>query len=108
MGENFTYTLTVTNNGPATATGVVVTDTLPAAVTYVSATPAPASVSGQMLTWNVGSLAVGASTTITVTVNATTGGVSALNVAEVTSTTPDVDLSNNTATNVTRIVNSGV
>lgn len=107
MGENFTYTLTATNNGPATASGVVVTDILPDAVTYVSATPA-ATVAGRTLTWNIGSLAKGASTTITVTVTATTGGVSALNEAEITSTTPDADLSNNTATNVTKIVKSGV
>jgi uncharacterized repeat protein (TIGR01451 family) len=38
VGQNFTYTLTVTNNGPDTANSVVVTDTLPAGVTFVSAT----------------------------------------------------------------------
>ena len=38
-GENFTYTLTVKNNGPGTATGVVVTDTLPSGVTCVSPPP---------------------------------------------------------------------
>lgn len=35
-GETVVYTLTVTNKGPDAATGVVVTDKLPAEVTYVS------------------------------------------------------------------------
>jgi len=35
-GTNLTYTLTVTNNGPSTASNVVVQDTLPAHVTIVS------------------------------------------------------------------------
>jgi uncharacterized repeat protein (TIGR01451 family) len=38
-GENLTYTLTVRNNGPSTARGVVLTDTLPAGTTVVSVTP---------------------------------------------------------------------
>ena len=37
-GDSITYTLTVTNDGTATATGVEVTDQLPAGVTFVSAT----------------------------------------------------------------------
>ena len=36
-GETLTYTLEVTNNGPAPATGVIVVDALPAGVTFLSA-----------------------------------------------------------------------
>ena len=38
-GKNLTYTVQVTNGGPSTASAVTVTDTLPAGVTFVSATP---------------------------------------------------------------------
>src|SRR5206468_5784685 len=35
--QNLTYTIVTTNNGPSDAAGVVVQDTLPAGVTFVSA-----------------------------------------------------------------------
>src|SRR6266478_5071876 len=38
LGGNLTYQLIVINNGPSPATGVTLTDTLPAGVTFVSAT----------------------------------------------------------------------
>ena len=30
LGQSFTYNMLVTNNGPDTATGVIITDTIPA------------------------------------------------------------------------------
>ncbi len=48
--QNFSYTLTVANSGPSTAAAVVVTDTLPAGVTFVSATGG-GTVSGNVVTW---------------------------------------------------------
>ena len=44
VGNNVLYTVTVENNGPDDATGVILTDTLPADVTFVSSTPGPADV----------------------------------------------------------------
>ena len=70
-GSNFSYTLTVTNNGPSSAQTVSVSDTLPAGVTYVSddcgltGTPGPTVVS-----WAIGSLANSASTTCNIAVTA--------------------------------------
>ena len=42
-GNTLTYTLTVSNAGPSNATDVVLTDTLPGSVTFVSATPSQGS-----------------------------------------------------------------
>ena len=67
-GEAAVYTLTITNLGNTGAHDVIVTDILPDGVTFVGALPAPASVAGQVLTFNLGELAAGASTVITIDV----------------------------------------
>ena len=41
VGDQITFTVTLTNQGPMTATGVQVTDLLPAGLTFVSARPRP-------------------------------------------------------------------
>src|SRR6185436_7806028 len=95
-GNTLTYTLVVANTGPSNATGVVVTDILPAGVNFVSATPVQSS-GPNPLVWNLGLLNAGASTTLTVavTVNSGTSGV-ITNTASVGSPTPDPDPSDNT------------
>src|SRR5207244_3251351 len=40
-GDNITYTITLTNNGPNAAQGVTLSDTVPPNTTFVSATPVP-------------------------------------------------------------------
>ncbi|GAB3200427.1 hypothetical protein GCM10027062_19920 [Nocardioides hungaricus] len=62
-GDFVTYTLLVENVGASPADGVVVTDQLPAGVTFDSAS-APCTQSGGTVTCNVGTLAAGASTTL--------------------------------------------
>ncbi len=66
-GDTLVYTLTYGNSGTDTATGVEVSDLLPADVTFVSAQPTPAR-NGDTLTWSVGDVAAGASRQLTVTV----------------------------------------
>lgn len=101
-GATISYTLTVANSAssPSSASGVVVTDLLPAGVIYSShsGTGTYNSSTGQ---WSVGTLAPGASSslTITVTVNAS-AGATITNTAEVTaSSVADLDSTpNNGAT----------
>ena len=97
QGTNLTYTLQVTNNGPAVATGVAVTDVLPAEVTFSSVsipasqgscsyTVATTTVSCTLNNMNVGGLVI-----ITINVNAASFSSATLssNTATVTSTTSD-------------------
>ncbi|NWG20239.1 MAG: DUF11 domain-containing protein [Chloroflexi bacterium] len=86
-GETIEYTLFYQNASPGTVTGATLTDDLPASVTYVSASPAPAGISGRRLSWNLGDVPAGTSGTITV--RATVNGnapASLVNVADITAT----------------------
>ncbi|SDT31847.1 conserved repeat domain-containing protein [Friedmanniella luteola] len=111
-GRDVTYTLTASNAGPSAATGVVVDDTLPTGVTYASSTvPGGGSctATGQAVACTVGTLAGGASATITLVgrVNADLVDRSTANTASVRATTPtDPTTSNNTATSTTEIARS--
>ncbi|GAA1918905.1 DUF11 domain-containing protein [Nocardioides hwasunensis] len=67
-GSDATFTLTVTNTDTrATAHGVVVRDVLPDGLSYVSSSPS-ATVSDRTVQWGVGTLAPGASSTVTLVV----------------------------------------
>jgi uncharacterized repeat protein (TIGR01451 family) len=99
-GDTITYTITVANGGPDTATNIEITDILPAGVTYSSDTPSQGSYDDVTGVWSVGTLANGASATldIEVTVDGGTGGSTITNNAELTAvdqgdpdSTPDND-----------------
>jgi uncharacterized repeat protein (TIGR01451 family) len=63
-GDTLTYTLTATNNAAWPATGVVVTDELPAPLTFVSASDGGSyDATTRTVTWNLGELAGGAART---------------------------------------------
>jgi uncharacterized repeat protein (TIGR01451 family) len=72
-GYNLTYTLTITNFGPATAPGVIVVDTLPPTVSFVSAWPSTNyTVVGRVVTFlNLGNLGSGQPATATIVVKPT-------------------------------------
>ena len=78
-GDNITYTIEVSNNGPAQATNLVVTDNLPAGLTFVSATPSTGT--WTLPNWTVGTLNTGANATLTIvaSVDAGTSGTSITN-----------------------------
>ena len=104
QGTNLTYTLQVTNNGPAIAQGVTVTDVIPAQVAYVSSATSQGSCTytagTTTLSCTLGSVAVGGSVIITVNVTAETFSSASLssNTATVSATTSDPNLANNTST----------
>ncbi|MBU4071805.1 MAG: DUF11 domain-containing protein, partial [Candidatus Thermoplasmatota archaeon] len=79
-GGTIVYTIYYNNTGTANAGSVWINDTLPAGVTFVSANPAPDSITGLTLYWHFTSIAPGThSITVTVTVNATTGSGTIVN-----------------------------
>ncbi len=96
VGNNVTFTITAKNNGPSSATGVNVGDSLPAGYTFVSATTT-AGTSWAAPNWTIGNLANGASAILTITaiVNAT-GPYD--NTATITGVEVDPVLGNNSAT----------
>jgi uncharacterized repeat protein (TIGR01451 family) len=98
-GTPLTYTLAVTNNGPASATNVTVTDALPSVVTYLSAatTQGSCSEAGGTVTCLLGTMANAGTGTITIlTIPGTPGVVS--NTATVTANQTDPNLTNNSST----------
>ena len=106
---NFDYIITVTNLGPGPAASLSVTDSLPSAVSFVSASGGGTTNGGQVVWANLGSLAAGAATNLTVTVTAPVSGASLTNLASGGSPTSEPNPTNNTSppvvTTVTPIAN---
>jgi uncharacterized repeat protein (TIGR01451 family) len=110
-GTELTYTVTVANAGPNTAAGVELLDELPAEVTFVTADPRCAPPVASDLTCDLGDLAAGASTDVEIEVAVPAdlvylagGPVTITNLATVSSTTDDLDATNDTATLDTTVV----
>lgn len=105
-GDDIAYTVIVYNNGPSNATGVVLTDTLPAGVTHQTSTPGSCAYSGSdhWVTCNFGDLDNGdsISATILVTVDdAASGNITGA--ASVSGNETDPYPDNNTASIVSQI-----
>ena len=56
VGQPTTFTVVVTNDGPARVTGLVVQDLLPAGLTFVSASPSQGSYAEATGAWTIGTL----------------------------------------------------
>ncbi|MGC9082785.1 MAG: invasin domain 3-containing protein [Anaerolineae bacterium] len=67
-GDRVTFTIAVTNTGTENATGVVITDALPAHTAFADATPPYTGPTDGVLTWTVGTLNVGAAAVYTLAV----------------------------------------
>jgi uncharacterized repeat protein (TIGR01451 family) len=109
-GQNLTYTIVVTNNGPSTATGVTMTDQLPKNAGFASATTTKGTCSAKpskaLVTCALGDLVSGTSATVTIVVKSPAKGT-ITNTASVTATSPtDPNPGNNTATATTTVLPS--
>ncbi len=106
VGQTFTYTLLVTNNGPAVAPNVVVADALPAGVVVNGITTSAGSCAqaANVVTCHIGNLAVGASVTIRIVVRATEPGT-LVNTARVRGNYTDLKPDNDSSEVGTTVVN---
>ncbi len=82
IGQNLTYTITITNTGPDPATNVILTDTLPADAEFVSASTGCSQIGG-VVTCDLDTIAPGV-TTVTIVVKPKKAGV-IVNTAAITS-----------------------
>lgn len=72
LGATLTYTYQVRNNGPAYATGVIVAQAVPGGLTFLGGTanPGPVSLAGDSVRAALGTIAPGASATVSLTFRA--------------------------------------
>ena len=103
-GSNVTYLISVTNQGPSTATGVVVNDLLPPLVTALATntTQGTITISNHNLICALGTLTNGANANITIVAATTTSGT-LTNTASLSATQPDPNPANNTGTATTTV-----
>ena len=97
VNTDITYTVDIRNDGPGDATGVVITDTLPADVDFVSASAECIPPGDSVVTCNIGALAVNQQASVTINVNAPDPmvGDDLTNLASVSGNEADSNLGNN-------------
>ena len=102
-----TYGVSVTNLGPSAASNVMLTNTLPPSVGYLSVSPAglAPSIQGSNVIFNLGTLASGAFTNLQLTVQPTNAGSWTFSSFVNSTSVTDTNLANNTATNNITVTN---
>ncbi len=109
IGDTLRYTIVVTNEGPTTATGVDLVDTLPDGVTFVSGTTTVGgqsvngSAASQTINTTIGTLLSGQTATITIDATIDNDATGDLTNSATTSGTDETDVLSNTATAVTTV-----
>lgn len=104
VGNNLTYTISVTNFGPSHANTVSMSQVLPSSVVFVSGSSSQGAVvqNNGIVTANLGPMSAGGTATILVTVLPAVAGVFSTT-ASVSSDQPDFNLANNNVTLVDHI-----
>jgi uncharacterized repeat protein (TIGR01451 family) len=74
VGNNVTFTLTLSDLGSGTATNVTVTDVLPSGLTFVSSTTSQGSYNSLSGVWTVGTVTTTTSQTLLITATVATAG----------------------------------
>jgi uncharacterized repeat protein (TIGR01451 family) len=105
VGDVLTYTLTVVNSTMSTASGVIVSDPLPANLTYISATATQGvcDFDGTTVSCNLGSLGAGLSADVTIEVTVDAAGP-LVNQASVTGNEIDPNPANNNSSHETIVL----
>ena len=97
-GETVTFTVTLTNNGPDAASGIEVSDQIPAGLTDVVVTPS-GTTSYAAGVWSIDSLGNNAFETLMIAGEVVAGGTSVINTAQITAADQaDPDTTNNSDT----------
>ena len=94
VGSVVSFTITVTNDGPADATGVVAEDVLPSGYTFVDASASQGSYDAGTGLWSIGNLADGASVSLVIEATVNESG-DYLNSVTVQGNEPDTNPDNN-------------
>jgi large repetitive protein len=106
-GEIFSYTLSFTNNEANPMSNIIITDTVPTAVTVLFSTPPFLNPSANTYVWNIGTIGAGQTVTIIIyaqlSANATPG-TSVTNNATATFGDPNVAQNTRNAATTTNIV----
>jgi uncharacterized repeat protein (TIGR01451 family) len=107
LGENLAYVLTVTNRGPHAATAVLMTNSLPPGVTYLSAIPTQGACArtGSEVVCGFGAMPVGTSASVVITIRPTFPGL-VTNTAVCLAELVDPNAANNRVTEGTRVIAS--
>ncbi len=104
QGALLTYTITVANQGPNTATGVIVTDKLPPRFSLTGVSASQGTCQGEPLVCQVGSVNGGGQATISISGTPLASQISLTNSASVLSALPDPDVSNNSVKVLTEVI----
>jgi uncharacterized repeat protein (TIGR01451 family) len=106
VGQQFYYTITAINHGPDTATGVQVTDIIPAGLTFNSYTASQGTYNSATGIWNVGNILNGVSAVLKLFVTPT-ASVAGKNVTNTVKITAQNEYNSNTSHNASVTVHVG-